>query len=344
MFKDLWTDLEASASHKAGPGTAKRLVGLDAICPLFIGVKAPAMLRTFILEVPRDSVPLPDIIPVSRGLHFTVQITGDEILLDHASLILSSSDIGYNEIFASIAEDLYSKLHFLSRRKEVIAGFLTRVRLWQVFFEKQSDNGLSEEAQRGLYGELRFLKDYVFPSVTSLEKAVLAWTGPRSRQHDFQFGSAAVEVKTSASKQHQKLQIASEQQLDETNVEALYLYYLSVALIEGGAETLPALVDGIRASLSLQSGALSEFDNLLIEAGYLDLHRAKYDPTGYSVRESAVFLVKDDFPRIRESDIRSGVGDVKYSISVAQCRSHEVPFSELSIKIGGATDERKGRT
>lgn len=334
MFKDLWIDLEASASHKTEQGTARRLVGLDAVCPLFIGFKAPAMLRTFILEVPRDNAPLPDIIPVSRGLHLTVQITGDEILPDHASLILSSSDAGYNEIFASIAEDLYRKLHSLTRRKEVIAGFLTRVRLWQVFFEKQGDDGLSEEAQRGLYGELRFLKDHVFPSVASLEKAVLAWTGPRSRQHDFQFGSSAVEVKTSSSKQHQKLQIASELQLDEATVGALYLYYLSVALIEGGAETLPALVGEIRASLSLQSGALSEFDNLLIEAGYVDSHKAKYDPIGYSVRESAVFLVENDFPRIRESDIRLGVGDVRYSISVTQCRSHEVSFSELSVKIG----------
>lgn len=333
MFKDLWTDLEASASHKTGPGTAKRLVGLDAICPMFIGVKAPGMLRTFILEVPRDSVPLPDIIPVSRGLHFTVQITGDEILPDHASLILSSAAVGYNEIFASIAEDLYSKLHPLTRKKEVIVGFLTRVRLWQAFFEKQGDDGLSEEAQRGLYGELRFLKDHVLPTAASPEKAVLSWTGPRSRQHDFQFGSAAVEVKTSASKQHQKLQIASEQQLDETTVGRLYLYYLSVALIESGADTLPALVDDIRARLSLQSGALSEFNNLLIEAGYIDSHRAKYEPTGYSTRESAVFLVENDFPRIRENDIRSGVGDVKYSISIAQCRSYEIPVSELAVSI-----------
>ncbi|MDL5384982.1 PD-(D/E)XK motif protein [Aeromonas hydrophila] len=334
MFKALWTDLEASASHKTGPGTAKRLVGLDAICPMFIGVKAPAMLRSFILEVPRDSVPLPDIIPVSRGLHFTVQITGDEILPGHASLMISSSAVGYNEIFASIAEDIYSKLHSLTKRKEVIAGFLTRVRLWQVFFEKQGPDGLSEEAQRGLYGELRFLKDHVLPFATSLEKAVLTWTGPRSRQHDFQFGATAVEVKTSASKQHQKLQIASEQQLDETTVGKLYLYYLSIALIENGADTLPALVDVIRVSLSLQSTAYSEFENLLIEAGYVDSHRAKYDPTGYSIRESAVFLVENDFPRIRECDIRSGVGDVNYSISVAQCRSHEVPFSEFSVKIG----------
>lgn len=333
MFKDLWIDLDASAINKTGPGTAKRLVGLDAICPMFIGVKAPGILRTFILEIPKDNVPLPDIISVSRGLHFTVQITGDELLSDHASLILSSSAAGYNEIFASIAEDLYSKLHALTKKREVVAGFLSRVRLWQVFFEKQGDEGLSEEAQRGLYGELRLLKDHVLPSATNLEKAVLSWTGPRSRQHDFQFGSASVEVKTSASKQHQKLQIASEQQLDETAVEKLYLYYLSVALIENGPDTLPALVDVIQSGLSLHAGALSEFNNLLIEAGYIDTQRNKYENFGYSTRESAVFLVEKDFPRIRENEIRAGVGDVKYSISVAQCRNYEVPISMLAVSI-----------
>ena len=333
MFKDLWIDLDASAINKTGAGTVKRLVGLDAICPMFIGVRAPGMLRTFILELPRDSAPLPEIIPASRGLYFTVQITGDEILPDHASLILSSSAVGYNEIFASIAEDLYSKLHALTKKREVIAGFLSRVRLWQAFFEKQGDDGLSEEAQRGLYGELRFLKDHAFASAHNLETAVLSWTGPRSRQHDFQFGHAAVEIKTSASKQHQKLQIASEQQLDETTVGKLYLYYLSVALIESGSDNLPSLVDDIRASLSLHTGALSEFNNLLIEAGYIDSQRSKYDSTGYSTRESAVFLVEKDFPRIRENEIRAGVGDVKYSISVAQCRNYEIPVSELAVSI-----------
>lgn len=336
MFEDLWSELEASANHKTEPGSVLRLVDLDAICPMFIGVKAPGMLRIFILEVPRDSAPLPDIIRVSRGFHFTVQITGNEMLPDHASLIISSSAVGYNEIFASITEDLYNKLHTLVRRKEVIAGFLSRVRLWQVFFEKRGDEGLSEETQRGLYGELRFFKDYVIPAAESLEKAVIAWTGPRSRQHDFQFGGVAVEVKTSASKQHQKLQISSEQQLDETAVGTLYLYYLSVALIQGGADTLPALIDVIRSILSPEPGALSEFDNLLIEAGYADSLRTKYDLTGYSIRESAAFLVEADFPRIRESDIRLGVGDVKYSITVAQCRNYEVTVSELAVKIGEA--------
>ncbi|WP_195903676.1 PD-(D/E)XK motif protein [Pseudomonas syringae] len=333
MFKELWIDLHAAALNKAGPGTAKRLVGLNAICPMFIGVRAPEMLRTFILEVPRDSAPLPEIIPASRGLYFTVQITGDEILSNHASLTLSSSAVGDNEIFASIAEDFYSKLNALTKQREVIAGFLSRIRLWQAFFEKQGDDGLSEEAQRGLYGELRFLKDHAFASAQNLEKAVLSWTGPRSRQHDFQFGHVAVEIKTSASKQHQKLQIASEQQLDETTVGKLYLYYISVALIESGSDTLPSLVDDIRDSLSLHTGALSEFNNLLIEAGYIDSQRSSYDSTGYSTRESAVFLVEKDFPRIRENDIRAGVGDVRYSISVAQCRDYQIPVSELAMSI-----------
>ena len=36
---------------------------------------------------------------------------------------------------------------------------------------------------------------------------------------------------------------------------------------------------------------------------------------------------------IRENEIRAGVGDVKYSISVAQCRNYEISVSELAVSI-----------
>ncbi len=330
MFNDIWTDLEMTAARQVGPGIIKRMVGREAVCSMFIGIRIPGLLRTFILQVPHESAPLPDVIPESRGFSFTVQIVGDEVLPDHVSLIISSSVEGYNEIFASIAEDIYLRVITLRKRSEVVTGFLNRVRLWQLFFEKMTDEGLSEEAQRGLYGELYFLSNQILPMAPNAEKAVLAWTGPKSRQNDFQFGSVSVEVKTTASKQHQKLQIASEQQLDESAVQKLYLYYLSVSLVESGMGTLPTLVDVVRNKISSSGRALSEFNSLLIEAGYLDVQRSRYENTGYSIRESGFFLVENDFPRIRESDIRSGVGDVQYTISVAQCRNYQISEAEFS--------------
>lgn len=329
MFKEIWAELETAASQQKGPGTIKRMVYREAICPMFIGIKLPGLLRTFILQIPRDIAPMPDVIPESRGFNFTLQITGDEVLPDHVSLIVSSSVEGYNEIFSSIAEDIVSKISSFKQRKEIVSGFLSRLRLWQIFFEKQIDGGLTEEAQRGLYGELFFLKNYLLVFSKSSEKAVLAWTGPRSRQNDFQLGEVAVEVKTTASKQHQELHISSEQQLDESAIQKLYLYYLSLSVIENGTNTLPALIDSIRSEISSSTKALSELNSLLIETGYLDTHRTKYEPTAYSIRESGIFLIENDFPRIRECEIRSGVGDVRYSIAVAQCKNYQITESSF---------------
>ena len=123
------------------------------------------------------------------------------------------------------------------------------------------------------------------------------------------------------------------QQLDETTIQKLYLYYLSLSVIESGVDTLPILVDAVRSKVSSSFNALSELNSLLIETGYLDAHRSKYEVTGYSIRESGIFLVEKDFPRIREREIRPGVGDVGYSISVTQCKNYQITETEFSESL-----------
>ena len=328
IFEKLWEELKIE-SAKLEAGTIKRMLGSESTCPMLLGIKVPELTKIFILEVPKGVAPLSENIPESKGFNFDVRIIGDEINSDNVSLILSSSNIDYNELFSSISEDLFSQLNGLENTREVVSTFLNRVRLWQTFCEIQNPEGLGEDAQKGLYGELFFLDSYVLTGNSGYEPKINTWLGPRNRQHDFQFGNMVVEVKTTSMKQHQKLQIASEQQLDETLVDRLYLFYLSVSLIENNDDTLPALVRKIRKKLHQEIAALAVFDNALIERGYLDAHESKYSRTGYSIRDSRFFLVTDDFPRIKEEELRNGVGDVKYSILVAECSDYEIPENDF---------------
>ncbi|MEG4276633.1 PD-(D/E)XK motif protein, partial [Microcoleus sp. MON1_C1] len=48
-----------------------------------------------------------------------------------------------------------------------------------------------------------------------------------------------------------------------------------------------------------------------------------------SQMELLYFKVERDFPRIIEADLRNGVGDVRYTISVAECRRFSIP--ELDV-------------
>lgn len=336
MFKSTWSDLE-TVSAPDEKGMFKRSIGsLDSICPMFLCVKRPQMHKAFILEIPKDISPSPEAIRDSKGFGFTISITGKELNADYVSLILTSAKTEYNEAIESISELLYSKLHLLKDRKEILSAFLSQVRLLQIFFEKQGTEGLSLEAQKGLYGELYFLENYLLNNNALGVKSLRYWTGPISRQHDFQFGNVCVEVKTTSSKQHQKLYISSEQQLDESLIDKLYLFYLSISLVNNHTENLPAIIERIRRKIHSNTEALDLFNNCLLERGYLDLHQGKYEDTGYSVRKFGVFNVVDDFPRLKETDLRKGVGDVTYSISVDACSNYSISEQELIKNVQSA--------
>lgn len=325
---DLWKEIESEASEIKDQGTLKRMIGENKLCPMFLGIQQPGMKRTFILQVPKDNMLLPESIASSKGFHFNVMIAGDETQEDYVSLILTVIKTDYNEIFEAISDDLYTKLNDLSGTKEIVSTFLNRVRLWQRFFEKQSAEGLSEDAQKGLYGELYFLNNFVLLN-HSYEWFLRCWIGSEGRQQDFQFGHLSVEVKTTSAKQHQKLHVASEQQLDETNIKKLYLFYLSVSLVQNNKNTLPAIIKCIRSRLAVDPRSLDLFNSVLLTRGYLDAHETLYNHTGYSIRDSGFLSVRDDFPRIKESDLRQGVGDVRYTISVDVCAQYRISEKEF---------------
>jgi hypothetical protein len=170
--------------------------------------------------------------------------------------------------------------------------------------------------------------------------AVSSWKGPSAAQQDYQLPGCAIEVKTTGTKQPQRLTINSERQLDDTGISALFLFYLSVDSREGSGESLNMLVDAIRAALVSDFAARVMFDDRLIEAGYLDLHRPLYDKTGYTVRTAKAFRVNEGFPRIVEADLKVGVGDVHYSIAVTSCMPFAVSDDFLQPFLIGQPHEQ----
>jgi hypothetical protein len=153
-----------------------------------------------------------------------------------------------------------------------------------------------------------------------------AWMGPSHASHDFQFGRGAIEVKGSAAKQDQHLRVASERQLDSTGVDALFVFHASLDAHRDAGVSLPGLIEDLRARIGADDGQLLE--ERLFQAGYIDAHRPLYENPGYTVRETNFFRVVDAFPRIVESELRQGVGDLSYSIAVASCRPFEVQAAD----------------
>jgi hypothetical protein len=165
---------------------------------------------------------------------------------------------------------------------------------------------------------------------------VTSWTGPVGAIQDFSLGSVAVEVKTTAGKQHQRVRIASERQLDDRGLEALLLFHLSVDDRENLGDTLPGIVQRLRGTLGSDGTAAAEFEALLFAAGYHDVHSPRYR-TGYTVREANIFRVTEGFPRLTELNLPEGVGDLSYSVALAACAAFRLDFAEAARILRSGT-------
>lgn len=247
---------------------------------------------------------------------------------DKNILIFKLLNFEHKDIFAVLCEDLIANIADETNEKKIIREVLNRFEKWKSLFNKISLQGLKPEEQRGLFGELYFLRKFLQINNDFLS-VISTWTGTEKQIRDFQSGSWAVEVKTTHGNNHQKVHISSERQLDTTNLEDLFLYHISLEQQQNSGESLNDIVDSVTDILRAEAIALNKFKSKIYEVGYFDLQRNLYETIGYHIRQDLFYKVENDFPRIEENDIRTGVGDVKYTIIISQC----TPFQISETKV-----------
>ncbi|MCY1022101.1 PD-(D/E)XK motif protein [Pyxidicoccus sp. MSG2] len=240
----------------------------------------------------------------------------------------------YRDVFGVLAQDVVDSIAQASDQRAAVATFVERLRRWQEFLERHGPEGLGAHAQRGLYGELWFLRQQAIP-LKGADIAISAWTGPERSNQDFQFAGCAVEVKTTASNPHHQVVISNIRQLDETHVPALLLLHVALEVRHDAGETLVGIVESIRALLRPHSQPLSLFEEKLRSWGYLDVHAVHYADAAYVVRGHCFYHVTGSFPRLIESDIPDGVGDVRYSVVLAACAHYQLASEEAAALLAG---------
>jgi hypothetical protein len=325
-ISELWNELERDIQPNKS-GYLTRRVRAESFCDLCIAVIEPQGVRTLLLRVSRRVAEFIREYPKSEGFQVQlVQLPRDS--QDYVTIQLTLTQARYSDIFTALVEDVISGVSEKATEETGLEEFVVRLRRWQAFLKVNPPEGLSEIAQQGLYGELLFLRKVVFPNL-EFSKGLRNWTGPKATSQDFQFPGCAVEVKTTSTRQHQTLSITSERQLDDTGVGTIILLHLSLDLRQEQGETLPEIVASVRSLVAHDAIAKDELESLLFEVGYLDIHVTRYEKTGYIIREHNYFKIEADFPRIIESDLRSGIGDVRYTISVDECKHFTI--SELEV-------------
>jgi hypothetical protein len=311
----IWKEMEVQASP-SNSGKYTRRIYPDSTFDLFITLEKPSNHRALQFEVPLDSLSGLNELPSTRVLTSRLEKNLDT---GEALLELELVDARFTEVFTILVKDLSAVIISSETPHKAVNQFLLRLQHWILFLEHSGPDGLSPEAQRGLYGELWFLKNYLLNRLDH-SRAISAWTGPDSTPQDFQLPGAAVEVKVTTAKLPHNLMISNERQLDDTAVETLLLLHLTLDARKSSGETLNKIVDALRTVLKPFPPALQIFELALLKVGYLDVHRPRYDSTGYFIQNSEFFLVTAGFPRIIESGLPVGVGNVHYSIELSACQ------------------------
>lgn len=247
-------------------------------------------------------------------------------------LIFQLSNNQHRDVYAVLCEDLIHSICNETSDIRVVEIVLNRFEKWKSLFNKLNKDGLTPEEQRGLYGELHLLRKLLFKYDNKLG-VVSSWVGTTKEARDFQNANWAIEVKTSVSNSHQKVHISSEMQLDTKFLEYLFLYHLSLERMQNSGETLNDIIDSVLDILKTDMIALNKFKSKLYEVGYFELHRNLYDNIGYHVRQDVFYKVENNFPRIEENDVRIGVGDVKYTILIEQCKEYSTDEEQIFKSI-----------
>lgn len=237
-------------------------------------------------------------------------------------VVVELLDLNLLDVFTPLVEDLAERSASGADAEEALENLAEGLGEWKQLLESMAASGMGTLARRGLVGELHVLGDLLLPRRG--EASVAAWTGPFKANQDFQFSDVAIEVKVTTGKQPQAFRVANERELDERHTGQLLVAHVSIDERRGGeGRSLNDLVEQVMTQLDGQPQARRDLQDRLARVGYLQRDVSHYDEPRYGVRELRWFEVTPDFPRLVETDLPDGVGDVAYSVTLAACLPFE---------------------
>jgi hypothetical protein len=325
----IWTELAEAPPSAAGLQRIR--LDIDAAADIFACIFWPSRCPGLLIEGEGAHRPAGDRIPTCRGVRMIHEILPGTEPRTLLRVMLEEKDL--SDIFAVMSADLVAATAAQPSAASALRRCIDRLCMWQGLFEKIPPEGLSEEKQRGLLGELLVLETLFLPRMSEIE-AVDAWTGPDPAHQDFILGGLAVEVKTSMAKRHARIQIANEKQLDDRPHEVLLLAFLRLDESAAHGDSLPAAVARVRQRLGSAPGAAQALDDRLAMSGYLDVHAPRYVRNRWQCSERRYFRVEGDFPRLTEANLPAGVGDIRYSIIADDLGEHEILEDEVAAIVG----------
>ena len=238
------------------------------------------------------------------------------------AFVISLLDNAHREIFETLCRDIVKAAEGAPDQTAALGRAIRRTRRWHFLLKGGSCKGLSTEEQRGLVGELAFLRE--ISTQVSPETAIEGWTGPEGAAKDFEFPAACIEVKARRGAAKPYVRISSEDQLSDVIGRQLFLrvYDVDSAVMPTG-DNLHGHVEKTIALFEDHPEYLDLLEQRLEAAGYERSH--DYEKRRWIVATCRTFIVGDGFPRIT-APLANGVHNVTYAIDLGKCTSFLTEF------------------
>ena len=227
------------------------------------------------------------------------------------SLTLISKE--QEDVFVTMCGDMISYSSSETDGKRSLVRVLRRYNAWLKLLQHKTSALLSGSAQKGLIGELLYLKEKIENGL-SPDDALAGWVGPDGADQDFVYADGWHEIKTTGVSSSE-VTVSSVEQMDcDPPGELIVMRIDKCAPAHAGAFTLYGLVHQIMNLITNSIGTIDAFVLKLGSIGYIDM--PEYDQQNFAFSSKQVYEVESSFPRVTRKEIPAEIVNLSYTLSI----------------------------
>lgn len=311
-----WSGLEAGKTDTRRVDAAARWNWFWAVMP-----RADVSLLLQLTDLPK---PVPDL-PKLKNLEIRFQtLPGGPILY------IRLKDNAQMGLFETLCRDVMAAGEIAETEAEVLERAIGRTFRWHYLLRGGKLEVLSEEAQKGLIGEIEVLKLLI--ANLGPKPALTAWTGPSGAPKDFELKADCIEVKARRGASQPFVKITNEHQLADVPDRRLWLAVLAVDKVQQphGKTLTEHAIEVTDLLERTEPSAIMDWDLHLADAGYDMLH--DYSAWRWIVSAPEFHAIAEGFPRI-SAPVPLGVSAVSYALALSACTPFRTDWGDVQAKL-----------
>lgn len=298
-------------------------IRIDSVCipELNIGFNSK-LNRCLILELPKESK-----VDYQSTLKQNLSI---EFYKDTNYIVIQLTDNSFYDLFNDFIISLYQRIKRISNVNEYSKELIHTFYKWSEFFDDRKSDLLSEEAIRGLFGELLILKSLILDkSRTEINSIMNSWKGPYDKATDFELESKNMEVKTKTPSGIE-VKISSEFQLELSYGKGLELIVVSLLSDFINGIHIRDLILEIKKIVQESFGDNTIFWKALSQKNITAKNVGQYDGYRFKpVNWVSYNCAAENFPKLSKSNIPEEISGLKYTLKTNLLTSYIIEQRDL---------------